>query len=105
MGFLDLLRGFNRRHWHICYECLRSTGNVAEDSIFFYAGPREPGIEGHAVARCPRCDTFNTRSFQFLKDKGEDSTVYGLERIVKTHPRSRFAVKPAAGARDSGARA
>jgi len=100
VGFLDLLRGFNRRHWHICYECLRNNGNVAEDAIFFYDGPREPGIEGHAVARCPRCDTFNTRSFQFLKDTGEDSALFGLERIVKTHPRSRFAVKPAAGARN-----
>ena len=99
MGFLDLIRGFNRRYWHICYECLRNTGNVAEDAIFFYDGSREPGIEGHAVARFPRCDTFNTRCFQFLKDTKEDSALYGLERIVKTNPRSRFAVKPAAGAR------
>lgn len=96
MGFLDLFRRLNRRHWHICYECLRNHGNVAEEAIFFYDGPREPGMEGHGVTRCPRCQTFNTRSFEFLKEKGEDSTVWGLERIVKSNPRRRFPAKPAA---------
>ena len=98
MGFLSLFRRVDRRHWHLCYECLKTSGNVAEEAIFHYAGPREPTAEGHAIARCPRCNGSNTRSFQFLKEKGEDSTLWGLERIVKLHPRRRFPGKSAPAA-------
>lgn len=94
MGFLDLFRRIDRRSWHLCYECVKTNSNAAEEAIFYYDGPREPDAEGHAIARCPRCRSSNTRSFQFLKDKREDSTLYGLERIVKANPRSRFPAKP-----------
>jgi hypothetical protein len=36
-----------------------------------------------------------TRSFQSLKDEGATQPLFGLEQIVKKHPRSAFVVKPA----------
>lgn len=93
MDFWSLFRRIQRPYWHICYECLRNNGNVAEDAIFYYDGPPEE-VQGRRCVRCPRCDNLNTRSFQFLKDTGEESALFGLERIVKSNPRSRFPVKP-----------
>ncbi len=93
MGILNWLRRVKRRHWHICYECLRNQGNVAEEAIFYYDGPPEEQVEGHATTACPRCQSLNTRSFQFLKDEEEDAALFGLERIVRSNPRERFPVK------------
>lgn len=96
MGLLGLFRRIDRRFWHICYECLKNNGNIAEEAIFYYDGPPEEHL-GRPVVRCPRCSAVNTRSFQFLKDTAEDAALFGLERIVKKNPRERFAVKPPPG--------
>ena len=91
MGFWDRWR-IKRPFWHICYECLREKRNQAEEAIFYYDGrPEEVG--GRPSVRCPRCTSVNTRSFQFLQDNREDAALFGLERIVKKNPRSRFPVK------------
>lgn len=95
MGILSWFRRVDRRHWHICYECLRQNGNVAEEAIFYYDGPREENVEGHATAACPRCQSMNTRSFQFLKETEEEPALFGFERIVRSNPRERFRVKRA----------
>ena len=29
MGFLDRLRGIERRHWHVCYTCMMESGHDA----------------------------------------------------------------------------
>lgn len=93
MAFWDRFRRIQRSSWHVCYECLKQSGNVAEEAIFYYDGPPESDAEGHATVRCPRCRNTNTRSFQFLRDMREEAALYGLERIVRTNPRSRFPVK------------
>lgn len=95
MGFWNRFRRLQRPFWHLCYNCLRNNGNIAEDAIFYYDGPPAE-VEGRRCIPCPRCDSINTRSFQLLKEEGDDPALFGLERIVKTSPRSRFPVKPAA---------
>lgn len=93
MGILSVFRRLERRHWFICYNCLNRNGHVAEEAIFFYDGPPEM-ISGRGWVRCPRRSDLNTRSFQQLADDGSEAQLFGLERIVKTHPRERFPVKP-----------
>lgn len=95
MRFWNPFRPIQRRFWHICYECLRNNGNVAEEAIFYYNGPPHQEV-GRKWIKCPRCGALNTRSFQFLKEQREDSALFGLERIVKKNPRRRFEVKPSA---------
>jgi hypothetical protein len=43
---------------------------------------------------CPRCNDANTRSFQEMKDEGSESSLWGLERLARKYPRSKFIVKP-----------
>lgn len=93
MGLLGLFRRLDRRAWFICYNCMNNNGHQAEQSIFFYQGPPEM-IDARPWVRCPRCQDLNTRSFQFLKDEGEEPALWGLERIVKKHPQGFFPVKP-----------
>lgn len=95
MSFWSLFRRIKRPFWHICYECLRNNGNVAEEAIFYYDGLPYEHL-GRKWIKCPRCQALNTRSFQFLKDEGEVTALFGLERIVKSNPRCRFEVKPPA---------
>ena len=95
MGFWYRFRRIQRSFWHLCYECLRQNGNQAEGAIFYYDGPPVEHL-GRRHVQCPRCGALNTRSFQFLKDEGMEAVLFGLERIVKSNPRSRFEVKPSA---------
>lgn len=93
MGFWDRFRRIERTFWHVCYECVRQNGNQTEEAIFYYDGPPEE-ILNRPWVRCPRCQGLNTRSFQFLKQMGEEAALLGMERIVRSNPRSRFPVKP-----------
>lgn len=43
---------------------------------------------------CPRCASSNTRSFQQLKEEGSEQALFGLEQVVRQHPRNMFEVKP-----------
>jgi len=93
MGLLNLFRRVHRPHWFVCYNCLNQNGNMAEEAIFFYDGPPEMD-KGRGWVRCPRCNDLNTHSFQQLAEEGSEAQLFGLERIVKKHPRERFPVKP-----------
>ena len=93
MGWFDRFRRIQRPCWFICYNCLGHDGHNALEAIFTYAGPPEV-INGRPCVKCPRCDNINTRSFQQLKDEGSDPQLWGLEQIVRSHPRDRFPVKP-----------
>ena len=95
MGILDRLRGIDRRHWHVCYNCMMLTGHDTVRSLFYSEGPPVL-VLGRPLFACPRCDNTNTKSFQNLKDEGSEAPLWGLERIVREHPRSHFVVKPAA---------
>jgi hypothetical protein len=63
-------------------------------SLFFQDTPGEDFM-GRMMYPCPRCSSTNTRSFQMLNEEGSDQALFGLERIVRQHPRSIFEVKPA----------
>lgn len=93
MGFFNLFRRLDRRHWFVCYNCMNRNGHVAEEAIFFYDGPAEI-IKDRPWVRCPRCNDLNTRSFQQLAEEESEAQLWGLERIVKKNPRERFPVKP-----------
>ncbi|MFQ5668028.1 MAG: hypothetical protein ACE5I7_16555 [Candidatus Binatia bacterium] len=96
MSILNLFRRLKRPHWHLCYDCMRQNNLVAEGAIFFNDGPPNADYLGRPHYRCPRCRSLNTRTFQFLKEGGEEAALSGLERIVKANPRSRFQVAPRA---------
>lgn len=92
MGLLGGLRKSDRKFWFVCYNCMMQTSHDPVKSIFYYAGP--PTIQmGRALTPCPRCQDTNTVSFQQLKDDGSESQLFGLEQVVKKHPRSTFEVK------------
>jgi len=93
MGILEAFKKIDRRHWFICHNCLMQQNHDPLQALFYYAGPGEDFL-GRRMIRCPRCSNTNTRSFQQLKEEGSDHALYGLERIVKKHARSRFEVKP-----------
>ncbi len=42
-----------------------------------------------------RCQSTNTISFQQLYDEGSEAQLWGLEQLVKQHPRSQFEIKGA----------
>ena len=93
MGILDALRKPDRTKWFVCHNCLMQTGHNEVKSIFYYAGP--PTVEmGRTSYPCPRCRSTNTASFQQLKDEQSEAPLWGLEQIVRKHPRSTFEVKP-----------
>jgi hypothetical protein len=92
MGILDVLRRRDRKSWFVCYNCLQLTSHDAVKSIFYSAGP-PIDVFGRPVTPCPRCESGNTVSFQHLKETGSEAQLWGLERIVKQHPRSFFDVK------------
>jgi len=95
MGILDRLRGIDRRYWHVCYNCMMLTGHDTVKSVFYSEGP-PVSVLGRPLFACPRCTSTNTKSFQNLKDEGSEAPLWGLERVVREHPRSQFIVKPVA---------
>ncbi len=94
MSILNLFKRIDRNLWFVCHNCLMHSDHDALNSIFYSASPKV-NVVGRPTMVCPRCNDANTRSFQELKDTGKESTLWGLERLVRKHPRSQFVVKPA----------
>jgi hypothetical protein len=93
MSVLNYLKRINRKHWFICHVCLTKGNQDPLTSLFFQDTPGED-YKGRMMYPCPRCSSTNTRSFQQLKQEGSEQALFGLERIVRQHPRSQFEVKP-----------
>lgn len=93
MSILSVFKKIDRNLWFICHNCLLHNNHDALNSIFYSKSPKV-NVLGRPTMICPRCNDANTRSFQELKDEGAESTLWGLERIVKKNPRSQFIVKP-----------
>lgn len=94
MSVLNLLKIINRKHWFICHACLMNNNHDARNAIFYQNTPGEDFM-GRMMFPCPRCANTNTRSFAQLKREGSEQALFGLEQIVREHPRSAFTVKPA----------
>lgn len=94
MSLFDRFRKLDRRFWHVCNTCMMQTSHDTVKSVFYSEGPPIL-ILGRPWMQCPRCGGTNTKSFQQLKDEGSASALWGLEQIVKKHPRREFEV-PAA---------
>ena len=95
MGFLGLFRRLDRRHWFMCNDCMNQSNLRGTDprlSLFHHQGPPVE-MDGRKWTKCPRCASLNTVSFQQLKDEGSTNQLWGLERIVKSNPKSFFEVK------------
>lgn len=90
---MNFLSGFkkDRAHWYLCYACLGNSNHDETKSIF-HSQAAKILVLGRPLQQCPRCGGTNTKSFAELKEEGRDSTVWGLERAVKKHPRSQFEV-------------
>lgn len=93
MGLMSLFRRIDRKHWFVCGACMQQTAHDTLKSVFYSEDPPVLVI-GRPFAKCPRCSSTVTRSFQEIKDDGSESALWGLERIVKKYPRSQFKVKP-----------
>lgn len=93
MSILNVFKRIDKTRWFVCHNCLMKTNHDMLSSIFYSESPMV-NVVGRPTMICPRCNDANTRSFQELRDEGSESTLWGLERIVKRHPRSRFVVKP-----------
>jgi hypothetical protein len=89
MGLRDLFRRIDREHWFICYACLGSANHDETKAIFHSMSPKVE-IVGRLWQKCPRCGDTNTKSFTELKAEGQDSALWGLERVVKKRPQSLF---------------
>jgi len=92
MGLLSIFRKIDRKHWFVCSTCMQRTEHDTLRSVFYSERPPEI-ILGRQLMKCPRCGTTNTRSFDDIKNEGSEAALWGLERTVKKHPRSRFEVK------------
>ena len=94
MGWLDRLRKKDRRFWFVCYTCLQMTDHDTLNSVFYEESPPAM-ILGRLLTSCPRCSSTNTKSFQQLKEEGvgSEAALWGLERLIKKHPRTQFEVK------------
>lgn len=101
MSILNIFKSIDRTRWFVCHNCLMQTNHDTLNSIFYSASPKV-NVVGRPTMICPRCNDANTRSFQELKDEGSESTLWGLERIVRKHPRSRFVVKTSSQAKPAG---
>ena len=91
MGLSSVFRRIDWKRWFLCSNCLTLTSHDAMKSLFYYDGAPELYL-GRPLTRCPRCGSTNTRSFQDIKNGGSESALWGLERIVRKHPRSQFEV-------------
>jgi hypothetical protein len=94
MGLMSLFRRVDRKRWFVCSTCMQQTAHDTLKSVFYSEDPPVL-VLGRPFGRCPRCGGTNTRSFQDIKAEGSESTLWGLERIVKQYPRSFFKVKRA----------
>lgn len=94
MILMGLFRRINRKYWFVCSTCMQQMNHDTVKSVFYSEDPPEL-VLGRPLAKCPRCGTTNTRSFQDIKNEGAESALWGLERAVKKYPRSQFQVKPA----------
>ncbi len=92
MNLLSMFRRIDRQRWFVCSTCMQRTDHDTLISVFYAQGAREI-ILGRPLMRCPRCETTNTRSFEEIKNEGSAAALWGLERIVRKYPRSRFEVK------------
>ena len=92
MEILDRLLKRDRTRWFVCYTCMTQSGHDTIQSVFYSEYPPVI-ILGRPWQKCPRCGTTNTKSFQDLKNEGADHSLFGLERIVRRYPRSRFEVR------------
>ena len=93
MGILSFLKRIDHNQWFVCHACLMQQNHDPLKAIFYNPGPREDFM-GRTMYKCPRCSGVNTRSFQQLREEGSDHALFGLERIVRSHPRHMFEVKP-----------
>ncbi len=92
MGLFDHWRKKRRRRWFVCYTCMQQTGHDDLKSVY-YSQDAPVFILGRSWSQCPRCGGTNTKSFQELKEEGAEAPLWGLEQVVKKHPRSTFEVK------------
>lgn len=91
MSILNIFRKIDRNLWFVCYNCMMNSNHDELSSIFYSASPRV-NVVGRPTMICPRCNDANTRSFQEIKEEGGESKLWGLERVVRKHPRSQFVV-------------
>ncbi len=96
MGLGNFIRRIDRTKWYVCHTCLGNSNHDAERSIFYTEAQPVP-VLGRLTMLCPRCNDTNTRSFQELKEEGSEAALWGLERIVRKNPRSKFEVKEGNG--------
>ena len=92
MGLRGVFRKVDRRHWFIRHNYLVLSDHDPMKALFQCASPGQEFL-GRVMYKCPRCSSPNTRSFEQLKAEGSEGALFGLERIVKRHPRGRFEVK------------
>lgn len=95
MGLFSFFRRIERNHWFVCYTCMGTSDHQETKSVFYSLAPKVL-VVGREWQQCPRCGGTNTKSFAELKVDGQDSALWGLERIVKKNPRSVFEVTAAA---------
>ena len=93
MSVLNFFKTINRRHWFVCHACMMNSNHDPLKSIFFQNSPGKDFM-GRMMYPCPRCASTNTRSFKMLQDDGSTQQLFGLERIVRQHPRHIFEVDP-----------
>lgn len=93
MSVLSIFKKIDRNRWFVCHNCMMQSDHDALKSIFYSESPKV-NVLGRPTMICPRCNDGNTRSFQELKDAGAESSLWGLERLARKHPRSQFIVKP-----------
>ncbi|MGH9352085.1 MAG: hypothetical protein ACRD2G_08005 [Terriglobia bacterium] len=100
MRLFSFFRKIEREHWFICYTCMGASDHEETKSVFYSLAPKVL-VVGRKWQQCPRCGGTNTKSFAELKADGQDSALWGLERIVKKHPRRVFEVADPSAARTS----
>jgi hypothetical protein len=96
MALGNVFKRLDRTKWYVCHTCLGNTNHNAELSIFYTEAQPVP-VLGRPTMLCPRCKDTNTRSFKELKEDGSEAALWGLERIVRKNPRSKFEVNAGNG--------
>jgi hypothetical protein len=96
MAIGGVFNRIDRTKWYVCHTCLGNSNHDASRSIF-YTEAQPVEVLGRLTMLCPRCNDTNTRSFQEMKEDGSEAALWGLERIARKGPRSKFEVKPNSG--------